>query len=380
MVYTDMLPHGWMQKDLEKENLDPIDENLSSVVVNYDDLGKLLKNNPHIRDIKKEEIQHMIFSKSKFWSKNLEDLYFKEWGIKGSDLPDPPKKDYFEFLEYVVENHLVKPKYVSENNSYSWDYEDDFKKKFNFNLPKVIWEKIMEKKLENTSKKESKIKKIVSRVKSKPPKKWFDSMLKEIMKNNPDYSEEQASATVGNMWYNQIRPHKKTEIKKEFKSKDKKSSLIEKTIKKISKNDSLIMEIGREVLPLLQEALKAEFQQWDLYYAYKSQLKGLSRDPIEEHFADHAEEEAAHIEVLQRFIVGMGEIPTTERRPIPTLKDNNIREIIALQLKFETEAVGMYKLILSKLDKESEPLRIEIEDILAQETEHMHDLQLLLRD
>lgn len=203
-------------------------------------------------------------------------------------------------------------------------------------------------------------------------------MFKEVMKNNPEYSEEQASATVGNMWYNQIRPHKKTEIKKEFKNK--KSYLIEKTLKKISKNEMLTMDIGREVLPLLQEAIKAEFQQWDLYYAYKSQLKGLSRDPIEQHFADHAGEESEHIEILQRYIVGMGEIPTTERRLIPSLKDNNFREIINLQLKFEIEAVGMYQEILSKLKPNSEPLRIEIENILAQETEHMHDLQLLLRD
>lgn len=378
MYNRELLPHGWMQKDLEKENSEPVDENNTSTVVNYDDVGILLRKNPHVRDLKKEEIQHMILSKSKFWSKNLENLYYKEWGIKGSDLPDPPKKDYFEFLEYVVENHLEKPKYISESNSYSWNYEEDFEKKFNFKLPKVIWEKIMDKKLENLSKKESKIKKIISRAKSKPPKKWFDSMLKEVMKNNPEYSEEQASATVGNMWYNQIRPHKKTEIKKQFEKK--KSSIIEKTIKKISNNISLTTDIGKEVLPLLQEALKAEFQQWDLYYAYKSQLKGLSRDPIEDHFADHAEEEAAHIEILQRYIVGMGETPTTERRLIPTLKDNNIREIISLQLKFEIEAVSMYQEILNRLGKNSEPLKIEIENILAQETEHMHDLQLLLRD
>jgi bacterioferritin len=368
-----------MQNDLEKEDSKKLKQENYSSIVNYDDIGKLLRVNPHLRDLKKEEIQHMINSKSKFWSENLKDLYYKEWGIKGEDLPEPPEKDYFEFLEYVVKNHINKPNYISEKNIYEWDYEKDFKQKFKFNLPKTIWDKIMEKFIKKISRKEKELKKIIARLKDKPPKKWFSYMLKEVMKNNPEYSEEQASATVGNIWYNQMKPHKKTEVKKKFETKNKKADLIKKTIQKIAKNQ-LTTNIGVEVLPLLQEALKAEFQQWDLYYAYKSQLKGISRDPIEEHFADHAEEEAEHIEILQRYIVGMGATPTTDRRPIPNLEYKDIRSIIDLQLKFEIEAVEMYKLILDKLDKNSEPLRIEIENILAQETEHMQDLQLLLRN
>jgi bacterioferritin len=377
MKKSDLIPHGWMQEDLEEKSSEPIEEGFYTIINNYDDHGKLLKMNPHLRDLKKEEKQHMIVSKNKFWSEILKNLYFKEWGIKGSDLPEPPKKEYYEFLEYVVKNHIKKPKYISEENIYKWEYEKEFKDKFKFNLPKTIWDKIMEKYFTDFSEKNSKIKNIISKVKSKPPKKWFNLMLKEVMEKNTDYTAEQAAATVGNMWYNQIRPHKKTKIKKKFENK--KSELVKKTIAKIAKNQ-LTTNIGLEVLPLLQEALKAEFQQWDLYYAYKSQLKGLYREPIEEHFAEHAEEEAQHIETLQRFIVGMGAVPTTERRSIPSLDKINVRDIINLQLKFEIEAVEMYKTILSKLDKNSEPLKIEIEDILAQETEHMHDLQLLLRD
>ena len=35
-----------------------------------------------------------------------------------------------------------------------------------------------------------------------------------------------------------------------------------------------------EVVDLLQKALRGEYQQWDLYYAYKDELSGLSRDNI----------------------------------------------------------------------------------------------------
>ncbi len=154
--------------------------------------------------------------------------------------------------------------------------------------------------------------------------------------------------------------------------------IIAKTLNKLARPE-LTSNIGIEVLDLLQQALTNEFQQWDLYYAYKGQLTGLSRDPLMSHFETHAGEEAKHIEVLQRYIVGMGAIPTTERKRIPLIKDNSVEAIIELQLEFEVEAVEIYKKILKELNEDSAPLRIEIENILAVETEHMQDLQMFLR-
>jgi len=132
------------------------------------------------------------------------------------------------------------------------------------------------------------------------------------------------------------------------------------------------------VVELLQEALMAEFQQWDLYYAYKSEIKGLSRDPVIEHFEEHAADEASHIDTLQRYLVSMGEVPTKTRHPIPTLESSNIEIIIALQLKHEIQAIEKYKEILNALGDTNNPLRIEIENILTKEQEHAHDLQLYI--
>lgn len=367
-------PHGWMQKDIEKNNIDPYEN--YSLITNTDDVGYLYRLNPKLSE---KEHKMNVNSKSEFWSDSLKKLYFKEYGSKGDELPLPPEKDYFNFIEYIVKNVLPKPNISYHSQEFDWNPEKDFEKKFKLKLPKVIWEKVMDNFADQASeleqqKKESITKKVLSKSKLKPPKKWFDSMLKEVKQKNKDYTEEQAAATVGDIWFNKMKPHKKTQVNKEYK----KSTLIKKAMIKLS--NPLTYPIGKEVLDLLQQALKAEFMQWDLYYAYKSQLKGLSRDPIEAHFADHAQDEAKHIEVLQRFIVGMGEIPTTERRPIPLLKNNSIREIINLQLTYEIEAVELYKNILKLLTDDSYPLRVEIENILAQETEHMHDLQLLLRE
>jgi rubrerythrin len=59
-------------------------------------------------------------------------------------------------------------------------------------------------------------------------------------------------------------------------------------------------------------------------------------------------------------------------------KGSKVEDILKLQLRFEQEAVELYGKILAKLAEDS-PLRIELENILAKEQEHTHELQALLR-
>jgi len=52
----------------------------------------------------------------------------------------------------------------------------------------------------------------------RPSKEWWDKMYKEVKEGNPKYTEEQARATVGDIWYNKMSPSKKQEeVKKEKK-------------------------------------------------------------------------------------------------------------------------------------------------------------------
>ena len=93
------------------------------------------------------------------------------------------------------------------------------------------------------------------------------------------------------------------------------------------------------ILALLQFALLGEYQQWDLYTSYASRLKGLSRSEIADEFKDHAEEEQGHIEILQRYLVSLGNQPTLQRKKLPEMSDQaSIKDIIRLQLKFEHDA------------------------------------------
>ena len=132
------------------------------------------------------------------------------------------------------------------------------------------------------------------------------------------------------------------------------------------------------IATLLQVALIGEYQQWDLYTAYASRLKGAARSPVAEEFTAHADEEQGHIDLLQRYLVSMGVNPTLERKPVPELSEGaTMKEIIDLQLRFERDAVSLYERILNVLP-ENEPLKLEIEGVLIKEQEHVHDLELLL--
>ncbi len=47
----------------------------------------------------------------------------------------------------------------------------------------------------------------------KPPKKWWDKMVKEVKKENQDYSEERVFKTIGDIWFNNLSEEKRKEIR-----------------------------------------------------------------------------------------------------------------------------------------------------------------------
>lgn len=171
---------------------------------------------------------------------------------------------------------------------------------------------------------------------------------------------------------------------KSYLTKIRASENIVLKVKDIPEEEKIIIEEKEveethPIVGLLQIALLGEYQQWDLYTSYASRLKGESRNAISDEFKAHAEEELGHIEMLQRYIVSMGEIPTTHRRPVLDMpKDATVQDIVEMQLSFEKDAVALYQKILNLLDDDRMPLSVDLEAIMALEMEHVHDLELLL--
>jgi bacterioferritin (cytochrome b1) len=134
------------------------------------------------------------------------------------------------------------------------------------------------------------------------------------------------------------------------------------------------------VFEILQDLLVAEYLQRDVYEAYDYLLLG-PEDTVREHIREHLEEEMEHIRVLHRYLVTGNQKPTLERKEIPSI-DLSFQEILKVNLDLEKEAINKY-ISAIKLIEDSEkftPLKVDLENILVQEQEHAHDIEIWLKN
>lgn len=60
---------------------------------------------------------------------------------------------------------------------------------------------------------------------AKPPKQWWDKMVKEISSGNPDYSKDRVKKIVGDIWYNELTQKKRDEIQGRYASMKRNAAL-----------------------------------------------------------------------------------------------------------------------------------------------------------
>lgn len=136
------------------------------------------------------------------------------------------------------------------------------------------------------------------------------------------------------------------------------------------------MAIKRQkVINLLEDLLAREYLQRDVYETYSYWLFGLSSPAIQNHLKDHMKEEMKHIEVLQRYLMYYKGAPMTKRMKIPNIEPDMVG-ILQYDLGLEVDAVERYTKAIQYLESDPEytSLRVDLEDILVQEQEHVHDL------
>lgn len=132
----------------------------------------------------------------------------------------------------------------------------------------------------------------------------------------------------------------------------------------------------QKIIKLLNELLLREYLQRDVYETYGYWLFGYSSSPLQSHLKNHMMEEMEHIEILQRYLMHLGAQPLVERIEIPQIKNPSLRKILEFDLELEDDAVSRYTNAIEFLEdkKEYTSLRVDIENILVQEQEHVHDL------
>ena len=142
--------------------------------------------------------------------------------------------------------------------------------------------------------------------------------------------------------------------------------------------------LKKELVSLLNEALKLEHASRIQYLSHAELVDGLNAEPIIERLKEIANDEKEHEEKFRRLIGDfLGGEPTRELAETHSAK--SIEEILKINLKGEEEAVDLYTKILEKINEEKEnlpyeflTLEHEVRHIIIDEQEHIAELKLLL--
>ena len=132
-----------------------------------------------------------------------------------------------------------------------------------------------------------------------------------------------------------------------------------------------------DVVSIIKELLVREYLQRDVYETYSYWLFGLNSPAIQSHLEEHMKQEMRHIRILQRYLMDRCEEPFVARLPIPVISRPKLVDVLKLNLKLEDEAIERYTEAIEIIEKAPKltSLRIDLENILTEEQEHVHDLK-----
>lgn len=138
------------------------------------------------------------------------------------------------------------------------------------------------------------------------------------------------------------------------------------------------MPISKEKLVEgLNHDLAAEYQAIFQYLQQSFLLKGVGRLPFSEYLQKEAQGEMRHVEFLAEKIVALGGMPTITPLTVKVGKD--LREMLQNDLEAERQAIAAYKERAKQAEEYGDiGLQVELENLLAEETHHLEELQKLL--
>lgn len=145
-------------------------------------------------------------------------------------------------------------------------------------------------------------------------------------------------------------------------------------------------DVRKELIEMLNEALKLEYQATIQYLTHAELVTGLYAEPIIARFRELAGDEAKHAETFRTLIADYldGE-PCMEMAAAH--RATEVMAMLNTNLHDEQTAIDFYKTIYKKIiaSKESLPYAFEklehdVRHIIMEEMEHMAELKILLGD
>jgi bacterioferritin len=129
----------------------------------------------------------------------------------------------------------------------------------------------------------------------------------------------------------------------------------------------------------LNEDLSNELSAIIQYITYSAQVTGPFRPQLVSFFLKEVPDEQGHAEFLANKVVALGGVPTTVAAPVAAAETN--KELLEAVLEAERKAVAGYKERAQQADEFGDVgLKVQLEDMVRDETEHAEQTERILRD
>jgi bacterioferritin len=135
----------------------------------------------------------------------------------------------------------------------------------------------------------------------------------------------------------------------------------------------------QKLISKLNEDLANELSAIIQYITYSAQVTGPFRPELESFFLKEVPDEQGHAEFLANKVVALGGVPTTVPAPVAAAETN--KELLEAALAAEKKAVAGYKERAQQAEEFGDVgLKVQLEDMVRDETEHKEKIERILRD
>jgi bacterioferritin len=129
----------------------------------------------------------------------------------------------------------------------------------------------------------------------------------------------------------------------------------------------------------LNEDLSNELSAIIQYITYSAQVTGPFRPQLASFLLKEVPDEQGHAEFLANKVVALGGVPVTSPAPVAPAESN--KELLEAVLEAERKAIAGYKERAEQADEFGDVgLKVQLEDMVRDETEHFEQVERILRD
>ena len=135
----------------------------------------------------------------------------------------------------------------------------------------------------------------------------------------------------------------------------------------------------QKLIDKLNEDLSNELSAIIQYITYSTQVTGPYRPQLAAFLLEEVPDEQGHAQFLANKVVALGGVPTTKPAPVAAGETN--KELLEAVLEAEQKAVNGYKERAEQAGEFGDVgLKVQLEDMVRDETEHKEQVERILRD